>query len=638
MVRFKKVEMENFTAIKEAKLDLENQGLVLIEGVNKSNDSFDSNGSAKSSLLSSITYALYGKTEKGLSSDDVVNNIEKKNTKVQLEFSIGKDEYRIERYRKHKKFKNKVKLFCNGKEITGSTNAVTDKQILELFGIDFNTYVNAIMYGQGDIPMFSQATDKGKKEILESITNVEVYKKAQDVAKEKIKEVEEKQRQEQNEIEKLNYRLEINEEQFNKDMNYYNEVMEKKEQEEKKYQNKLSEFNKNIEDIDTEISSYKDTLTDVEIAPYEYPSEYENLLNRIEQGKSILQEKIVPLITGADVDIKTCLNKISSLNEKLKALDTSSTCPVCGSPIDNSHKLKEKESIEQDIQRDNQYLEVYRNQKEKAESKQQEITEKLNTLQEEVNKYQQEKDNHDKKVQNEYAKQQQIYNYINSLENKKNNLVKPVLNDYSYIKEPSKEEYDKEKEAINKSIDKHKDNVVELETKKSRYKDAVDAFSNKGIRSVVLDFITPFLNEKANKYLQTLSGSDIEIEFQTQVKNSKGELKDKFDVIVKNSNGGESYKSNSAGEQKRIDLAISFAIQDLIMSKDEISTNIALYDECFDGLDTIGCENVVNLLKDRLNTVGTIFVITHNQSLKPLFENVITMVKENGVSRLEKGE
>lgn len=638
MVRFKKVEMENFTAIKEAKLDLENQGLVLIEGVNKSNDSFDSNGSAKSSLLSSITYALYGKTEKGLSSDDVVNNIEKKNTKVQLEFSIGKDEYRIERYRKHKKFKNKVKLFCNGKEITGSTNAVTDKQILELFGIDFNTYVNAIMYGQGDIPMFSQATDKGKKEILESITNVEVYKKAQDVAKEKIKEVEEKQQQEQNEIEKLNYRLEINEEQFNKDMNYYNEVMEKKEQEEKEYQNKLSEFNKNIEDIDTEISSYKDTLTDVEIAPYEYPSEYENLLNRIEQGKSILQERIVPLITGADVDIKTCLNKISSLNEKLKTLDTSSTCPVCGSPIDNSHKLKEKESIEQDIQRDNQYLEFYRNQKEKAESKQQEITGKLNTLQEEVNKYQQEKDNHDKKVQNEYAKQQQIYNYISSLENKKNNLVKPVLNDYSYIKEPSKEEYDKEKEDISKSIDKHKDNVVELETKKSRYKDAVDAFSNKGIRSVVLDFITPFLNEKANKYLQTLSGSDIEIEFQTQVKNSKGELKDKFDVIVKNSNGGESYKSNSAGEQKRIDLAISFAIQDLIMSKDEISTNIALYDECFDGLDTIGCENVVNLLKDRLNTVGTIFVITHNQSLKPLFENVITMVKENGVSRLEKGE
>lgn len=49
--------------------------------------------------------------------------------------------------------------------------------------------------------MFSQATDKGKKEILESITKVEVYKKAQDVAKEKVKEVEEQQNKEQQEIE-----------------------------------------------------------------------------------------------------------------------------------------------------------------------------------------------------------------------------------------------------------------------------------------------------------------------------------------------------------------------------------------------------------------------------------------------------
>lgn len=185
MVKFKYVKMNNFMAIKEAELELDNQGLILIEGVNKTNDSFDSNGSSKSTLVSSITYALYGKTEKGLKADDVVNKYEKKNTSVILSFNIGEDNYRVERYRKHKEFKNKVKLFCNDKEITGSTNDVTDKQIQDLFGIDFNTYVNAIIYGQGDIPMFSQATDKGKKEILESITKVEVYKKAQDVAKEK---------------------------------------------------------------------------------------------------------------------------------------------------------------------------------------------------------------------------------------------------------------------------------------------------------------------------------------------------------------------------------------------------------------------------------------------------------------------
>ena len=147
MVRFKKVEMQNFMAIKEAALELDNRGLILIEGENKTNESFQSNGSSKSSLVSSITYALYGKTEKGLKADDVVNNKIGKNTYVKLYFDIGEDHYRIERYRKDKENKNKVKLFLNDKDITGSTNDVTDKQIQELFGIDFNTYLNSIIYG-----------------------------------------------------------------------------------------------------------------------------------------------------------------------------------------------------------------------------------------------------------------------------------------------------------------------------------------------------------------------------------------------------------------------------------------------------------------------------------------------------------
>ena len=62
MVVFKRVEMKNFMAVQEATLDLDNRGLVLIEGKNKSNDSFTSNGASKTTLITSITYALYGKT------------------------------------------------------------------------------------------------------------------------------------------------------------------------------------------------------------------------------------------------------------------------------------------------------------------------------------------------------------------------------------------------------------------------------------------------------------------------------------------------------------------------------------------------------------------------------------------------
>jgi Gp ORF103 len=629
--------MNNFMAIKKAELELDNQGLILIEGVNKTNDSFDSNGSSKSTLVSSITYALYGKTEKGLKADDVVNKYEKKNTSVILSFNIGEDNYRVERYRKHKEFKNKVKLFCNDKEITGSTNDVTDKQIQDLFGIDFNTYVNAIIYGQGDIPMFSQATDKGKKEILESITKVEVYKKAQDVAKEKVKEVEEQQNKEQQEIEKLGYQKELKQEQFDKEVSKYNQVMEQKKQEEETFKQRQEEYNNKVKELDEQINTLKQNIPEIENTEFIFSDNYNKAKEGIELIKNNINDKLMPVWNQEELSERVVDQEIRSIQSKINQLDTNDHCPVCGSPIDNSHKVKEKENMETQISQEQEKLKQHKENKQKIEDKKRELETKINQLEQMMKEEDLQKQNHDREIQKQYQQQQEVYNNISQLENSKSGLQKPTLNDYSYIEKPDEKLYKKEQNDIDKAIDKHKDKVVQLETKKNKYSNAVDAFGNKGIRSVVLDFITPFLNERANEYLQTLSGSDIEIEFQTQVKNSKGELKDKFDVIVKNSNGGESYKANSAGEQKRIDLSISFAIQDLIMSKDDISTNIALYDECFDGLDTIGCENVVKLLKDRLKTVSTIFVITHSESLKPLFENVITMVKEDGVSRLEKG-
>ncbi|MDU5634589.1 MAG: SMC family ATPase, partial [Staphylococcus epidermidis] len=545
MVKFKYVKMNNFMAIKEAELELDNQGLILIEGVNKTNDSFDSNGSSKSTLVSSITYALYGKTEKGLKADDVVNKYEKKNTSVILSFNIGEDNYRVERYRKHKEFKNKVKLFCNDKEITGSTNDVTDKQIQDLFGIDFNTYVNAIIYGQGDIPMFSQATDKGKKEILESITKVEVYKKAQDVAKEKVKEVEEQQNKEQQEIEKLGYQKELKQEQFDKEVSKYNQVMEQKKQEEETFKQRQEEYNNKVKELDEQINTLKQNIPEIENTEFIFSDNYNKAKEGIELIKNNINDKLMPVWNQEELSERVVDQEIRSIQSKINQLDTNDHCPVCGSPIDNSHKVKEKENMETQISQEQEKLKQHKENKQKIEDKKRELETKINQLEQMMKEEDLQKQNHDREIQKQYQQQQEVYNNISQLENSKSGLQKPTLNDYSYIEKPDEKLYKKEQNDIDKAIDKHKDKVVQLETKKNKYSNAVDAFGNKGIRSVVLDFITPFLNERANEYLQTLSGSDIEIEFQTQVKNSKGELKDKFDVIVKNSNGGESYKANS---------------------------------------------------------------------------------------------
>ncbi|MCY3061027.1 hypothetical protein ODY41_08995, partial [Aerococcus urinae] len=74
------------------------------------------------------------------------------------------------------------------------------------------------------------------------------------------------------------------------------------------------------------------------------------------------------------------------------------------------------------------------------------------------------------------------------------------------------------------------------------------------------------------------------------------------------------------------------------MSRSESTTNFVVYDEVFDALDSVGSENVVTLLKERLNTVGTIFVISHSEHLKPLFDKTVTVTKnKDGVSTISGG-
>lgn len=189
MIKFKRAVLHNFLSYHDAELNLDDQGVTLIEGVNNSNDAYTSSGSGKSSLLSAITYALYGRTVTGLTSNAVINKEVGTDCCVELYFDIDADKYCIKRYRKGKKGNaNKVRLYLNDKEITEATNPKTDDTIQTLIGIQFNTYVNTISYGSSDEPVFSQATDKGKKEILENLANTTVYAQAKSVASDKLKE------------------------------------------------------------------------------------------------------------------------------------------------------------------------------------------------------------------------------------------------------------------------------------------------------------------------------------------------------------------------------------------------------------------------------------------------------------------
>jgi len=164
----------------------------------------------------------------------------------------------------------------------------------------------------------------------------------------------------------------------------------------------------------------------------------------------------------------------------------------------------------------------------------------------------------------------------------------------------------------------------------------IDGFGNKGVKSLLLDTITPILNANANEYLSILTDGTAKVRFSTQTTLQSGEQRDRFNVAAEIAMGSQDYAGASGGEHQRIDIATLFALGDLASSRAHAPISLRLLDEPFSALDSVGAEQVVRLLKTKIvPKSGTVLVMTHDDNLKALFDNRILVVKEGGISRIE---
>jgi len=114
-VEFLNVTANNFRSFRVFGLDLNDQGITLIQGKLLGDlESVESNGAGKSSLFTAISWALYGRlphiSGKDVTGDDVVYWADPKNCFVKVDFRIGEDVYRIIRYRLDSNFGNKIRV------------------------------------------------------------------------------------------------------------------------------------------------------------------------------------------------------------------------------------------------------------------------------------------------------------------------------------------------------------------------------------------------------------------------------------------------------------------------------------------------------------------------------------------------
>lgn len=632
--KLQKLTGKNFMSIRSAEVELSGQGLVLVQGKNNDDPAFDSNGAGKSSVFELLVWILFDKTVRGLSGDEVVNRNIGKNCVGFLDFVDDSDNstYRIARYRKHSEHKNNAYIFKNGTNITPKSTKDANKMIETIFQIDYTSFTNSILFGQGLVKMFSVATDKEKKEILEKMLQMEDIKKCLDIAKKRLSE--------------KNEELSRNETTANRIENLISEIettikslqTAEKEQAEKT-QREIEELTEELQEAEKELEQFKvttdsDRLEALELIKAKLDKKVKSF-KQYEDAKFNIQSEISSLKSQAKRIVKESEKLVEEAEEIASGVNK--TCPTCGQSIADT-----KEAIEEALGHIVKKRKELRKERKELEEKVTELQEDFEKIEEVLSK----KDAYVEKLDEVKGEISQITASVRAEENLRKSLHNNVTRIKSSIERLEKEKGKTYEALINQKeeqLTEQQKALKELQSQKGSLavevemlKFWVDGFGNTGIKSYLLDSVTPFLNKRANHYLSKLAGSTMMVEFSTQTRLASGELRDKFEIRLLNSVGGDSYTSNSEGEKRRIDLAISLALQDLVRSRSNGRLNILLYDEIFDSLDSVGSENAITLLNEMQNEVETIFVITHNDILKSYFDRYLIVTKEDGATRVHK--
>ena len=181
-VNFKSITIQNFLSIGKPITIPFTSGINIITGKNKDKD--DENGVGKSTICDAFFFAIFGETIRKLNKERIVNNIAKKNCKVELTFEIDKNgtitKYRIER--------GLAPSFCtiyinDNEDKTLATIPITNLYIINLINTTQNIFKNTItMSGNKSIPFMSQKKNE-KREFIEGIFRLEIVKAMSKIAK-----------------------------------------------------------------------------------------------------------------------------------------------------------------------------------------------------------------------------------------------------------------------------------------------------------------------------------------------------------------------------------------------------------------------------------------------------------------------
>ena len=619
MIQFKKVILHNFGSYGHVELDLQNRGFCVVSGQNNYvKDNALSNGSGKSFLWSAICYALTGETIGGIRNNLKNINVEEPDAFVQLEFSYQKDFYSICRVVAPK---SDLKILRNDIDLSGKGIRESEKKLQDLLPeLSKDLIASCIIIGQGMPMRFSSFSPSGRKDLLEKLTK-------SDFMIEDIKARLSNRQQELNtKVREFEDSLLANRTQLNSHISQHSKL-------------KLGLESQVRPDFDQLILQQNTKLAQVE----QQKVQYDTLIAEAETKVDNLNQRLLAL---TDEKAKVSTEELTAYNASRTTITTNKTriefdiaatkkeikklqsivdtCPTCGQHIPNVHK-PDTSSLEADLSKHTETLAEINDELARCEAKHREYQVQIdNAFKDELNILNVELAAEKNTLQEARLAHARCISAIDSEKSHYNKLVYDKQNWESYIQRQQEELTMLEAEIARLT------NIISITSlakddfdQRLAVVKKMDQLTKRDFRGYLLTNIISYIDQKAKKYCETVFGTrELVLEINGNA----------LDITY----CGKCFDGLSGGEKQRVDLILQLAIRDLLNSYLGLSANILVLDEITDFLDKKSCGAVMQLLEKELNTVESVFIISHHASdLGIPTDSELHVVKnENGISEL----
>jgi exonuclease SbcC len=159
----------------------------------------------------------------------------------------------------------------------------------------------------------------------------------------------------------------------------------------------------------------------------------------------------------------------------------------------------------------------------------------------------------------------------------------------------------------------------------------VTAFGRNGIPALIIENAIPELERVANNILEQMTNGEhrLRLETQRELKSRDG-LGETLDIIVADWQGERPYETFSGGEQLRIDLALRFALGEMLATRASSRIEWAVLDEGIGSQDAEHRALVLEAIKAISERFAMLLVITHIDEAVGMFPQKINIARREG--------